>query len=143
MASWRGKPRIDAIMARLPAAMKAAAKAQLETETTGMVDAMQRACPVGVGLEAHPGALRESIHAYDARRRELLKTIIVDAKDEKGNFIAPHVEFGHLTRGGGRHVPAEPFFFPTWRSRRPGMKRRMTTAGRIAAKRVAGDLIES
>lgn len=147
MASFSNKERVLTVLKRLPPAMKLAVQETLEEEAAELVEAMKRACPVGHDLEHTPGDLRDSIHAEDGSRAlrsggtrtELLKTVTADAKDENGKvFIGPPVEFGHLTKAGG-HVPAHPFFFPTWRAHRAGIKRRMTQKGRAAARAIAGD----
>lgn len=148
MAYFRNKERVLKVLKRLPAAIKAEAKIALDQEAEEVVAAMKRACPVGHVLEQHPGDLRDSIHAYDGHRAlksggvraELLKTILADAKDRKGNFVGPHVEFGHLMATGG-HVPAHPWFFPTWRIQRDGLKRRLRAAGRAACKKIAPGLL--
>jgi hypothetical protein len=44
-----------------------------------------------------------------------------------------------MTKDGGHHVPAHPFFVPTWRARRPGLKRRMAAKARAACHAIAGD----
>ena len=147
MATWRRRERVLTVLKRLPAALKAAAKEALEEETPPLVEALKQACPVGDELEREPGQLRDSIHAFDGSRAmrsggvrtELLKTVLADAKDEKGGFIGPHVEFGHMGKDGG-HVPAHPWFFPTWRDQRDGLKKRMAAKGRAAAKTIASDM---
>lgn len=129
--------------------MKAAAKVQLDQEADALVAAIKANAPTGGDLERQPGELRESVHAQDAQRAlrsggvrtELMKSVVADAKDAKGNFIGPHVEFGHMAEGGG-HVAAVPFFFSTWRVRKAGMKRRMAAAQRRAIKSVVGDMLK-
>lgn len=139
MASWSGGERVKAILARLPTAVKEAVDRQLATEAKELAEAIKRAAPVGDELEKTPGQLRDSVHAYKADGRELTYRVLADAKDAKGNFIGPHVEFGHLARDGS-HVPPSSFFFPTYRARKKAMKRRINKAGRDAIKAVAGDL---
>lgn len=121
-------------LAKVPAAMQAAAAAQLKVEVDGLVDAQKRAAPVDPQSDI-PGNLRDSIHAYENPDRPLSYRIIVDAKDEDGKFIGSNIEHGHKARDGS-HVPPQPSFFPTYRARKKGMKRRMLAASRKAAKQL-------
>ena len=123
------KARINAI----PGAVKEAVQAQLDIETDGLVEAIKAHAPVSDDLEKTPGELRDSVHKYANPDRDLSYRIIADAKDEKGRNIGSWVEHGHKTHGG-RHVPAQPFFFPTYRSLKKPMRRRMLAAGRKAVK---------
>lgn len=123
------REKIVARLAKIPPAVKAAVQAQLKTNVDGLVEAMKRAAPVGSDMERNPGELRDSIHSYPNPQRELSFRIIADAKDVKGRFIGGHVEWGHLTVGG-RHVPAVPFFFPTYRAQKKPMRRRLADAAR-------------
>jgi hypothetical protein len=147
MAHWRNRESVTQILTRLPPALREAAQSALEEATTELVAAMKRACPTAPDLERYAGELQDSIHAYDGHRAHkggterttLLKTVTADAKDKRGDFYGPHVEYGHVARDG-RHVPAHPFFWPTWRALRAGLKRRMAAKGRAAAKAIAGDM---
>lgn len=106
---------------------------QLATEVGDLVDAQKRAAPVSSDLEKEPGQYRESIHSYSNPDRPLSYRIIADARDEKGNFIGPHIEHGHKAVDG-THVPAKPSFFPTYRARKKGMRRRLNAAARKSIK---------
>jgi hypothetical protein len=66
-------------------------------------------------------------------RKPLSVTIIADPKDEDGHGWAVHDEVGHKAKDGS-HVPARPSFFPTYRARKKGIKRRMSVATRKAVK---------
>lgn len=129
-----GRQRLKARLARLPKAIKDAGSRQLIVEVNGLVDAMRRAAPVDE-TAANPGAFRDSIHAYRNPDRPLSYRIIADAKDEDGQFIGGHIEHGHRAKDG-THVPAQPSFFPTYRARKRGMKRRVTAAARKVVKQL-------
>lgn len=116
----------------LPDAVAAAEGKQLKVEVDDLVAAMKRAAPVDE-TESHPGQFRDSIHSYDNPDRPLSYRIIADARDDKGNFIGPHIEAGHRAPDGS-HVPPKPSFFPTYRARKKGMQRRLNAAGRKAVK---------
>jgi hypothetical protein len=81
-----------------------------------MFDAIKRAAPVS-DFESRPGELRDSVTAYPVRGRPASWRIIVKARDKKGRYYGSYVEFGHNTADGKR-VPAQPFFWPTYRARR-------------------------
>lgn len=133
-AKWLNKAVVWQRFARIPQALTDAVSEQLGKEVSEMVDAMKRAAPVSDELESHPGQFRDSIHAYSNPDRPMSYRIIADAKDDKGNFIGPHIEFGHKKRGGKGHVPAKPSFFPTYRARIKASRRRLSAAARKAIK---------
>lgn len=123
-------------LAKIPKAVKDAVAKQLLDEVDGFVDAAKRAAPVDYKSE-DPGAFRDSIRAYRNPDKALSYRIIVDAKDRDGRPIAAHVEHGHRAVDG-THVAAQPSFFPTYRARRKGMKRRIAAKGRKAARETYG-----
>jgi hypothetical protein len=126
------RQKLRARLAKIPKVVKDAAAKQLKVEVDDLVAAMKRAAPVDPKSD-NPGAFRDSIHAYPNPDRPMSYRIIADAKDEHGEFIGGHIEHGHRA-ADGTHVPATPSFFPTYRARKRGMKRRMLAAGRKAAK---------
>lgn len=125
--------KVKARLAKIPDQIKVAVGTQLAKEVEDLTEAIQRAAPVSDDLQATPGQLRDSVHFYPNPDRPLSYRILADAKDEKGEFIGPHVEHGHKARDGS-HVPRVPFFFPTYRARKKAMRRRLSAAGRKAAK---------
>lgn len=125
--------KIKARLRRVPDALKVAVGTQLAKEVEELTEAMQRAAPVSTDLEDEPGKFRDSIHFYPTPDRPLSYRVIADAKDQKGAFIGPHIEFGHKARDGS-HVAGVPSFFPTYRARKKGMQRRINAAGKKAAK---------
>ncbi len=127
------KEKVYARLARIPASVKGVVRVQLKQEVDGLVEAIKRAAPVGDGLERQPGELRDSVHSYPNQKRDLSLKVIADARDAKGRFIGAHVEFGHMTPGG-HHVPAVPFFFPTYRANKRPVRRRLAAAARKAFK---------
>lgn len=126
--------KVNARLGRLPEALKSAVRDQLKTEVDDLVGAMKRAAPLDE-FSPEPGKLRDSIHAYENHDRDLSYRVIADAKDEQGRFIGQHVEFGHRAEDG-THVPARPSFYPTYRARRTGMRRRVSAAARKAIKQM-------
>jgi len=127
-----GLDKVKARLAALPIRVQVAVGSQVAKEVEDLTEAIKANAPVGTDLEKQPGQLRDSVHFYPNRDRPLSYYVIADAKDDKGEFIAPHVEHGHKARDGS-HVPRVPFFFPTYRARKKGMKRRISAAARKSA----------
>lgn len=119
-------------LAKIPKAVKDAVARQLLLEVNELVAAMKRAAPVDPKSE-DPGAFRDSIHAYPNPKRGLGYFVLADAKDADGKFIGSHVEHGHRANDGS-HVSGQPSFFPTYRARRKGMKRRIAAKARKAIR---------
>jgi hypothetical protein len=124
--------RVLARLATVPAAVQKAVGDQLKTEVAGLVTAIQRNAPVDEASD-NPGELRDSVHFYANPDRPLSYRVLADARDKAGKFIGSNVEAGHRARDGS-HVPARPFFFPTYRALKKPIKRRVAAAGRKAAK---------
>lgn len=126
------RQRHRARLAAIPKAVKDAVAKQLVQEVDDFVAAAKRAAPVDYKSE-NPGAFRDSIRAYSNPKKGLSYHVIVDAQDADGAPIAAHVEQGHRAVDGS-HVAAQPSFFPTYRARRKGMKRRIAAKGRKAIR---------
>ena len=131
-AKLQNLARIQAKLRALPPAAAAALKRQLKTEADDLVAGQRRAAPVQ-DAASDAGKLRDSIHAYPNPRREISMIILADAKDAKGKFIGSNIEAGHRTVNGG-HVAGRPSFYPTYRARKKGMKRRLSAAARAAIR---------
>lgn len=116
----------------IPTAIQVAVGSQLAKEVEDLTEAIQRVAPVDEA-SPDPGLLRSSVHFYPNPDRPLSYRVLADAKDKNGDFIGSHVEAGHRT-ANGEHVAARPFFFPTYRARKKGMKRRISAAATKAAK---------
>jgi hypothetical protein len=134
-AKFVNKDKILARLRALPAAVQETARAQLKTEVDALVEAERRACPVqpAGAAERPPGELRDSIHAYEVEERALSYRVIADAKDDEGVMYGRYVEFGHTAKDGS-YVPAEPFFYATYRAFKKGMVSRIRTAVRRRLK---------
>ena len=125
------KARINALTPAVRDVMAdAVAKGAQEMEA-----AAKLAAPVSE-MEGHPGELRDSVHIVDGQT-PLLKRVIADARDPKGEVYAGHVEFGHKTPKGNGHVPPAPFFYPTWRLLKKRIRSRITRSISTAVKQVA------
>jgi hypothetical protein len=125
MATVKGLEKVLRRYARLAPTQKSAVAKQLKAEVDDLVAAQKRAAPVDPNSD-NPGKLRD---------RPLSYRILADAKDEDGKFIGSNIEAGHRARDGS-HVPARPSFFPTYRARKKGMRRRLMAASRAALKQL-------
>lgn len=127
--------KIQARLRRVPGVAQDALRRQLKTEADDMVDAIKGAMAAQYDTSDHDHqSLIDSVHDYPNPDREISYRILADAKDADGEFIGSHVEAGHKARDGS-HVAAQPAFFPTYRSRKSAMKRRLSKAARDAIKR--------
>jgi hypothetical protein len=126
---------LKAMFDRIPARAMALMADAVDESADEFVSAVQQACPTS-DLEGHPGELRESIHKKPGDDA-LQKYVVADAKDAKGNYYGVHVETGHKTPDG-KHVPAYPFWWPTWRLTRKRIRSRINRAFDAAMKEIAG-----
>lgn len=132
-AKFTNKDKILARFAAMPAIVQETAARALKDQVDQLVAAEQRAAPVGVPPERHPGELRDSIEAYPTPGRVASYRIIAGARDAQGRLYGRYVEFGH-TGPGGVNVPAQPFWFSTYRAWKPGMLRKIRADVRAAVK---------
>ena len=128
-----GLEEVRARLRALPEGLKGPVGETLEKEVEHLVGAIKEVCPVSVDLEKHPGEIRDSIHSYANPDRELSFRVIANARDDKGEFTPPHLEYGHIAPDG-THVPPHPFFWPVWRALKTGIRRRLSASARKAAK---------
>jgi hypothetical protein len=125
---------VQARLARIPKAAQAALRKQLKVEADELVSAIQRNMDAQYDhTDNNHQKLRDSVHDYPNPDREISYRILADAKDEDGKFIGSNVEQGHRALDG-THVAAQPAFFPTYRSRKSAMRRRLSKAARDAVK---------
>ena len=127
--------KIKARLAKLPQAAQKALRDQLATEVDDLVDGIKRAMNAQYASTADHDHehLRDSVHAYPNKDREVSFFVIADALDAEGKFIGSNVEQGHRT-ANGEHVAGQPAFWPTYRARKKGMKRRLGAAARKAIR---------
>jgi hypothetical protein len=133
MAKMLNLEKVLARLRKLPDAMKDAASGELDKQVDGLVQAIRRAAPNSP--ETDGAKLRDSVHAYKNPDRPLSYRIIADAKGEDGSFIGSPVEHGHRAKDG-THVPADPFFYPTYRAHRKRIRARTLAASRKALKQL-------
>jgi HK97 gp10 family phage protein len=115
-----------AILARLnaiPKAVREAVKPALDQSGSDIVEAIRAAAPKDTG------ALAESIKATPKAGQD---TAIAITAGDSGAPYARFVEFGTV------HAPAHPFFWPTYRALKDGVKNNVETAIDSAVKDFTG-----
>lgn len=137
MAKILNLVKLDRKLKRLPTIAKAHIKAEMEAQANDVTEMMKRLVPV------EDGVLRDSIGwtwgkapkgsmviaAVEASLADDL-TITIYAGDEKA-YYARWQEFGTL------NIPAQPYFYVSWRASKKGALRRLRKATRDAARKVA------
>lgn len=132
--SVEGVERMSARVNAIPAAVRERVQTALRQGAADIVATLRAVAPVSE-LDSHPGELRENIHAEDGPLISV--DVMVDPPGKDGKGYAPHVEYGHVA-ANGTHVPAQPFFWPTLRTRRRAMRNKINTASRNAIKAAVG-----
>lgn len=118
-------------LATIPDGLVASVNADLNGGADELVGRIKEIAPTDP-LETHPGELRDSVHK-EAGRHDLSVLVVEDAQDVKGNFYAPHVEYGHKAKDG-RHVAAKPHFWPAVRVARKQLRSRISRSVSRAVK---------
>lgn len=121
---WSGQQQFQALLNAMPKKVEDAMKAVVEKTADDTVKRLKIVAPV------HPDAP----HLRDTIRKEKGKDdLTYEVKVGSSTLIyAPFVEFGH--RKHGKHVPAQPFFFPTIKIMRRRFRQRLIRAIRKALK---------
>ena len=132
-ANVQGASELSRYLAALPDRVKAPIQAAIDETADEFVAQAKAIAPVAPDFEVHPGQLRDSIHK-EANGREMSATVLADARDEKGRQYPAHVEYGHTDERSGAHVPAEPFFWPTYRVTKKRARARVAKALRQVVK---------
>lgn len=124
------RARFLAWMAALPAKVRREIAQELDRQAAALVVAQRAAVPV------KKGNLRKSIRAEPTKGRDLAVTVMAGGtlttkpvrKGQKATYdYALGQEFGN------RHAPAQPFFFPTYRSKKRSIR---TGVGKAVRKGV-------
>lgn len=131
-AKMLNRDRLLAKMRRVPEHVLQPVEAQMDVEAPRLASQIRDNAPVDE-TSPDPGKVRASVRAYKTPGRRGSYRIIADAKDPDGKPVATHVEQGHRAPDGS-HVPAQPFFFPTYRANRKGIQRRLKAVARKAIR---------
>lgn len=120
-------------LAAVPQAVKDAVKPALERSGAELVATMQHLAPV------ETGALRDSITATPAGETTPAYSQPGASKVVPENTVRvtagnAEVRYPHLVEYGTADAPAQPFFWPAFRSDRARIERRITTAINKAAR---------
>lgn len=121
--------RFKAILAALPADLKKQIDAELVKQAHALVDTMKRAAP------KKSGALQSSIRAERVPGRELSIAIRaggpLTTKPVRNGTDAEY-DYALGTEHGNEQVPAQPFFYPSFRLRKPIIQRGVNKAVKAA-----------
>lgn len=123
-------------MQRIPPVVIDAARAQLNVEGQGVVDAIKPNVPFDPSGDDH---LRDTVKfrpTEDTATKVAIVVVEGETSDPAEKRKARGVEFGHIDARSGVHVPAQPHFFPTYRLRKGGIRRRMIAAARRAIRKL-------
>lgn len=145
-----GMPRLIRKLKVLPDAARAEIRIAMAREADAVVAMMKRLAPVDEGdLQKSIGwvwgnrAPRGAMAIATVGKGDLAITIFAGGG---GAYWARFVEFGTAAHiAGGKFagaeipaIPAQPFFYPSWRAMRKSVRRALRTASRNAARKVAG-----
>ena len=135
-ANVQGADAVQRILASLPDAITGPVQDAINQGGDDLAAQAKAIAPVAPEFETHPGQMRESIRRED-NGRALSTTVVCDARDKDGKPYPAHVEYGHRTKAG-RHVPAKPFFWPSYRVAKKRIRSRISRAINKGVKSVAG-----
>ena len=121
-----GLEEFEAKVRRLPLAVQAELKAANEQNA---LDFMQRILAI---IPIRTGKLVSSLKKINVGLIGV-KVELGDTKPYYMNFV----EYGHMDRG--KHVPPDPFWWPTWRLNKRRFRSRLSRAGNKAIKKVLAD----
>ena len=121
-----GLEELEKRLLALPAAVLAATK---EANNQNALDFMRRIAAI---IPIDTGRLLASMRKVDVGP--------IGVRVEIGDthpYYLNYIEYGHMD--GGRHVPARPFWWPTWRLNKKRFKARTARIARAALKKAAED----
>lgn len=151
MARLRGKQAALKRISAIYPEVVAVAERKLREEAGKLADIMRQRVPVDTGnlrasIRVVPvankiGSVRILAGGVAATRKKVRKGVkdadfakAQQTGGNKGEFdYARAVEFGHIAKNG-KQVPAEPFFFATYRAEKRKIGRRISTAARKKAR---------
>lgn len=135
-ANVQGADVVQRLLASVPDAISGPVQAAIDQGGDDLANQAKAIAPVAPEFETHPGQMRESIRR-EANGRALSTTVVCDARDREGKAYPAHVEYGHRTESG-KHVPAKPFFWPSYRVTKKRIRSRISRAINKGVKAVAG-----
>ena len=131
-ANVQGADAVQRLLATIPERLAAPVQAAIDAGAAELAEQAKAIAPVAPEFEGSAGELRESVRSQ-RNGRALSATVLADAEDAKGHQYAGHVEYGHKTPTGG-HVPAKPFFWPSYRVKKAAIRARVRAAVREGVK---------
>ena len=129
MAGFTNAARFSRRLRAIPPAVRKAVRDQLRANAEDLVQGIQRAVPV------EDGTLRSTVENEDtSNERRIRQTVRAGGerttrpvrKSAKGN--APTYDYALAQEFGTSDMPANPFFYPTYRAKRKAFKRALNAA---------------
>ena len=137
-AKVEGLERLKAKIAGLSPKIKAAIRPALDKGADELVATMKSIVPVA---NVDGGELRDSIEKHPGRHELAVVVVAGGPTTTRKGKGKPYdysraVEFGHVAEDGS-NVPADPFFYTTYRARKTRIRNRIKRAISAAAKAAA------
>lgn len=130
---------------RMPAIAKDHIRAEMEKAANDIVAIMKSLAPVlkEPDPRRRAGALRDSI-GWTWGKAPKYSSVVAAVKSSLGGDLTltiyagnNEVRYAHLLEFGTHKMPAQPYFYVSWRANRRGARRRVRKAVRDAAQQVA------
>jgi HK97 gp10 family phage protein len=125
------------LLDRIPKAIMAAMRTDIENSVAAMVAQMKLACPIDNGANratrTHTAHVRDTILFYwsdRAAKSPLEMRMMVKAGSREGTTVrnknGKAFQLAKLIEFGTQHRPATPFFWPVWRASKRKIRRNAT-----------------
>lgn len=144
-ATITGLTKLQRKLDRMPAIAKDHIRAEMEKAAYEIVAMMKSLAPVlkEPDPRRRAGALRDSI-GWTWGKAPKYSSVVAAVKSSLGGDLTltiyagnSEVRYAHLLEFGTQKMPAQPYFYVSWRANRRGARRRVRKAVRDAARQVA------
>jgi len=132
--AFTNRDRLRRRLKAIPVEVRKAAKAQNRANAEELVETIKRFAPPD-----ESGALRASVKNQDVSTSTRIAQQVraggtATTKPVRESAKAPTYDYALAQEYGTAKMPANPFFWPSWRSVRKKLKARMTRAAKKAAR---------
>lgn len=144
-ATITGLTKLQRKLDRMPIVAKDHIRAEMEKTANEIVTMMKSLAPVlkEPDPRRRAGALRDSI-GWTWGKAPKYSTVVAAVKSSIGGDLTltiyagnSEARYAHLLEFGTYKMPAQPYFYVSWRAGRKGARRRVRKAVRAAARQVA------
>lgn len=145
MAKLLGLTKLQRKLDRLPAVAKDHIRTEMAKAADEIVAMMKSLAPILKEPDPRrtPGALRNSI-GWTWGKAPKYSTVVASVKSSLGGDLTitiyagnSAVRYAHFVEFGTYKMPAQPFFYVSWRANRRAARRKVRKAVRDAARQVA------